>query len=89
MTTTAKPWRVCQAGQMAHRTATEDEARQLATALSMRAVNEQSNLSADLQQTATIWADDEDPLAKSYLVATYRHGRDLAAPTKARRTVAA
>lgn len=83
MTTTTKPWRVCQAGRMAQRVATEDEARQLATVLSMAAVNEQSNLSAEKQQTAAIWAEDEDPLAKAYLVATYHYGRDIAARRQA------
>jgi hypothetical protein len=91
MTNATKPWRVCQAGQIAQRAASEVEARQLATVLSMRAVNEQSMLAPELQQTATIWVDDpHDAMSPSEVVATYLAGRDLSAPTsRVRRTAAA
>jgi hypothetical protein len=77
MNTQGKPWRVCQAGQIAIRCATLEEARKLATAKSMQTVNEQSPLRAELQRTATVWEDqDSHGPTSAKLIATFISGRE-------------
>lgn len=69
-------YRVCRPGEIACHASSEEEAMQMAAALSMRAVNEGHHLDADKQQTASVWCQSEDK-EPSTLVATFRRGREV------------